>query len=78
MGSAQCAYYALQHQLFVHAALALVAPVDAYDRTVAHNAVLLIRFFTQFLFYFSFLADYMPFSVLCKCVFRNVSNKINL
>ena len=59
-------------------ALALVAPVDAYDRTVAHNAVLLIRFFTQFLFYFSFLADYMPFSVLCKCVFRNVSDKINL
>ena len=60
-----------------HPALALVAPVDAYDRTVAHNAVLLIRFFTQFLFYFSFLADYMPFSALCKCVFRNVSDKIN-
>ena len=35
-----------------HTALALVAPVDAYDRAVAHNSKLLIRFFPQFLFYF--------------------------
>ena len=29
-----------------HTALAFVAPVDAYDRAVAHNSKLLIRFFT--------------------------------
>ena len=34
-----------------HPALALVAPVDAYDRAVAHNSKLLIRFLPQFLFY---------------------------
>ena len=34
-----------------HTALAFVAPVDAYDRAVAHNSKLLIRFLPQFLFY---------------------------
>ena len=35
-----------------HPALALVAPVDAYDCAIAHNSKLLIRFLPQFLFYF--------------------------
>ena len=59
-----------------HAALAFVAPVDAYDCTVAHSFLLLI--FPQFGLIFSFRADYMRFFPKCKSLFVYVRNKLRL